>query len=184
MSPKQLAVLLFGLASVAADDIGASLLAAMRDAGADGSVAFDLDALHRYYPDIKRRPLEQRVARSNLLVRSPDGATRGRPGSLLDLAFGLTEHTPKQKALQLWLFQRCARLPSSGSEGGLRRECTRKIAAFAAMLQGGEDGVDTAGLSKVRAEAVGTAPGAQSLQTLNGIRCLAHAHPHESILQS
>ena len=83
---------------------------------------FDLEALHRAFPDAAKSALDQRVT-----VRSPG------PGALLDIAFGGESHSKQQQVLQEWLFGRCARLPISGGDKGLRQECTKRVATFAAV---------------------------------------------------
>ena len=105
-------------------------------------VEFDLEALHRAFPDAAKSALDQRVT-----VRSPG------PGALLDIAFGGESHSKQQQALQEWLFGRCARLPISGGDKGLRQECTKRVATFAAVLQ--RDGFAPSSLREEAAVALG-----------------------------
>jgi len=81
------------------------------------------------------------------------------PGVVLDIAFGGASHdtgahTKQQQALQQWLFERCNRLPSSGSAEGLRSECKKKIATFVVALEQYEQNGAAAVPSKIRSEAV------------------------------
>ena len=101
-------------ACVSISDVGAALRDAMSHES--GELIFDSHKLAKAFG----KPLE---------------ASQVSPSALLDLAFSGSEHSRPQRQLQEWLMQRCARLPQSGSEGGLRRECTKRVAAFAAALQ-------------------------------------------------
>lgn len=109
-------------------DVSSALREAI-DAGTNGepSVSFDLAKIHRAFPDAVGSSLAERTAQKT-----------GSPGALLDIAFfGAKdgEHSRAQQALQEWLFGRCRRLPESGSTNGLRRECTKRVASFAAAIQ-------------------------------------------------
>lgn len=97
----------------------------------DKATTFDAEMLHRAFPDTAKRKLPERY---------PAGTRYAAPDILLDLAFGGVpdgvDHTPMQQRLQLWLYGLCNRLPVSGSEIGLRRECTERLTALAARIQG------------------------------------------------
>ena len=95
----------------------------------DNEVKFDARALDKSFPNSKRAPLHERVSAG--VVQD----NLASPGILLDLAFNERVHSKPQQELQAWIFERCARLPSSGSATGLRRECTKRLATFAAALQ-------------------------------------------------
>ena len=115
------------LASAAAADVGAILRDSMQIV--DNEVKFDARALDKNFPNSKRAPLHERVSAG--VVQD----NLASPGILLDLAFNERVHSKPQQELQAWIFERCARLPSSGSATGLRRECTKRLATFAAALQ-------------------------------------------------
>ncbi len=134
---------------------------AIPDIGNDRGILFQIESLGRTIPeepDLKR-PVHERVSGTQTLKRA-DGSLVGAPGALLDLAFGCADtddvqHSPVQQDVQVWLFSLCKRLPESGSVVGLRRECSKRVAAYAAIVQRqGIGAVETGALNQARFDAV------------------------------